>query len=737
MQDDGRIELMIEGMTCAACVRRVEKALGAVPGVSQATVNLVTRRATIAAAHAPDLAPRLIAAVEEAGYHAAAPTVEQPDAEIPALRRALLLALIPSIPLLVIAMAHGAIPGTSGLTGAWIQFLLATLVVFGPGFRFLRLAWTAARHRATDMNTLVAIGILSAWGASTWSLLTASTGHGHHADLYFEAAAGIICFLLLGRLLEARARRHLGDAVRGLAALRPSTARVLRAGNPVVVPVEQVAVGDVILIHPGERIPADGTVRSGSSSVDASLITGESLPLPVAAGTTVAAGCLNLSGALEVTVSHVGAESTLGRIVRAVEDAQGSRAPIARLADRVSAVFVPVALGLAAATFLAWLLIDPSQALVHAVAVLVIACPCALGLATPAAVAVGTGRAAELGVLFKGGAAIEAAGRVDCVLLDKTGTVTEGRPRVVGTVALPGNDAARILAQAATVELGSEHPLARAIVDAAREAGTLGGLAADIISTPGAGAAGTVDGRTVLVGTLAYLSGRGVAIHALEAAVAEMAAAGRTPVAVAIDGQAAGAVAIADRIAAEAAPAIAQLHALGIRVALLSGDRAGTVELMARELGIDEVTAEATPERKAEVVREQRRGGRTVAMVGDGLNDAPALAGAQVGIAIGGGTDVARSAADVILQHGISGLPIALELARRTMATIRQNLVWAFAYNVVAIPLAAGALVPLTGWSLSPLVASAAMALSSLSVLGNSLRLRWALKSRRQHLTLR
>ena len=727
MDRNGRVELSIDGMTCAACVRRVEKALGAVPGVSRATVNLVTRRATIEAGSTQDLAPRLIAAVEEAGYHAAAPTGDRPDGEIPALRRSLLLALIPSVPLLIIAMAHGTIPGTGGTAGAWLQFLLATPVVFGPGLRFLRLAWAAALHRSADMNTLVAIGILAAWGASTWSLLALSAGRGHHAELYFEAAAGIICFLLLGRLLEARARRHLGDAVRGLAALRPSTARILRAGGPMEVPVEEIAVGDAILVHPGERIPADGTVRSGHSTMDASLITGESLPVTVAAGDTVASGCLNLGGALEITVRHVGAESTLGRIVRAVEDAQGSRAPIARLADRVSALFVPIVLAIAAATLLAWLFIDPSQALAHAVAVLVIACPCALGLATPAAVAVGTGRAAELGVLFKGGAAVEAASRVDSVLLDKTGTVTEGRPRVVETRALPGTDAATILAHASAVELGSEHPLARAVVDAAREAGALGQPASDITASPGAGASGTVNGRSVLIGTLAYLSAHGVAVHALEAVVTELAAAGRTPVAIAIDGRAAGALAIADRIAAEAAPAIARLRALGIRVALLSGDRAGTVGAVARELGIDEITAEATPQRKAEVVREQRGQGRTVAMVGDGLNDAPALAGAQVGIAIGGGTDVARSAADVVLQHGIAGLPIALALARRTMATIRQNLAWAFAYNVVAIPLAAGALVPLTGWSFSPLVASAAMALSSLSVLANSLRLRWAL----------
>ena len=729
------IEFDLTGMTCANCVRHVEHALSAVPGVAAATVNLVSRRATVDAA--PELAPQLIAAVEQAGYGAAlAPAVPSTaaDTETAELRRALGWALLPTIPLLLIAMAPSLLPGTDGVVGAWVQFALATPVVFGPGFRFLHLAAKAARQRTSDMNTLVAIGILAAWGASTAALLTWSphAEHGGHPGLYFEAAAVIICFLLLGRLLEARARYRLGDAVRGLVALHPPVAHRLLAGVITDVAVSSLATGDVVVVRPGERIPADGTVRSGVSSVDAALVSGESMPLTVRIGDGVHAGCLNLNGALELDVTQVGVDSLLGQIVAAVTAAQGSRAPIARLADRVSAILVPVILGIAAVTFIAWALIDPttaglSQAVIHAVTVLVIACPCALGLATPAAVAVGTGRGAQLGVLIKGGAALETASRIDTVLLDKTGTLTAGKP-VVGEIAtLPGITRDVLLSAAAAAERVSEHPVARAIVEAG--VAFQSPAASEAVATPGGGIRAAVAGEIILVGSSAYLAAAGVAVAALEPLAARMATAGATPVLVAINGLPAGVIAVADQLDAGAATALAGLRELKIRVIMLSGDRQAVADAVAAQLGITEVIAGATPLTKADTVRALIAEGRHVAMVGDGLNDAPALAGAHLGVAVGSGTAIAQAAAQVVLlRGGIATLPTALSLARLTMATIRQNLFWAFAYNVVAIPLAAGVLVPLTGWSLSPMIASAAMALSSVSVVLNSLRLRWVLR---------
>ncbi len=745
------IELSITGMTCAACVRRIEKAVRAVPGVDEATVNLVTQRASIRFDPSATDAGALAGAIEKAGYTvvdermtastvaARAPSkadilAEAEEREQRSLRRDFILAAAFTLPLLVLAMSHGAIPGTGGTFGRWLQLALATPVVLGPGRRFLRLAWMALRHRTADMNTLISIGVLAAWGYSVVALTIPGAfphaDHGVVPHLYFEAAAAVISFVLLGKFLETRARRRLSDAVRGLVALVPKTARrVGDDGTEDDVAVESLSVGDLVLVRPGERIPTDGEVVRGTSSVDESMLTGESLPVDKREGGLVFGGTMNQIGALTFRVTRVGSDTALARIVEAVEQAQGSRAPIARLADVVSAYFVPIVIALATLTLIIWCVASPASGIAVAierfVAVLVLACPCALGLATPAAVAVGTGRGAELGILVKGGAVLEAASRVDTVLLDKTGTVTEGKPTLTDVIDRSGRGELALLALVGAVERQSEHPVAQAIVQGALARGAQLRDASDFVMEAGAGVAGTVESVHVRIGTSAWLAAVGIATAPLDAAADELASRGRTPSFVAIDRTLAGIVAVADRPTVEARIAIAELKAMGIEVAMITGDRTGTAHAVAKELGIDRVFAEVRPEAKARIVAEERANGRTVAMVGDGINDAPALAGAHVGIAVGTGTDIAVAAADIaLLRGGIGSLPTALKLSRATLRTIRQNLFWAFIYNVIGIPIAAGALYPFTGWLLSPMIAGAAMSLSSVSVLASSLRLR-------------
>ncbi|MBC7173143.1 MAG: copper-translocating P-type ATPase, partial [Polyangiaceae bacterium] len=548
---------------------------------------------------------------------------------------------------------------------------------------------------------------------------------------YFEAAAAIIAFVLLGKLLEARARRRLTDAVRGLVSLVPKrTTRLLEDGSEEDALVDALVVGDRVLVRPGERVPSDGKVLRGRSAVDESMLTGESLPVEKKNGDEVASGTLNQSGVLTVRVLRTGKDTALARIVEAVESAQGSRDPIARLADVVCGYFVPTVLVIAALTGIVWLALDPTAAglataIERFVAVLVIACPCALGLATPAAVAVGTGRGAELGVLVKGGAALEAASRIDSVLLDKTGTLTSGHPELTAVVDTSKLGDGRLLALVASVENASEHPVARAIVEGAKARGAALEHLSEFRMEPGFGVEGFVAGHRVRVGTTAWLGRAGVDATPLEADAERLAARGETPSFVAVDDTLAGLVAVADRPTPEAAGAVRALRELGVEVTMVSGDRRRTAEAIAEELGIDRVIAEVRPEDKAAVVAEERARGKVVAMVGDGINDAPALAAAHVGIAIGSGTDIAVAASDVALLHGgIGALPVALRLAKKTMSTIRQNLFWAFVYNVIGIPIAAGVLYPFTGWLLSPVLASAAMSLSSVSVLASSLRLR-------------
>jgi Cu+-exporting ATPase len=739
-------DLIVQGMTCASCVRRVERALLAVPGVQGATVNLATHQARVTYDPQGTTPDRLADAIVAAGYESPQPKRAAASARADALadaeareqraiRRDFLIALVLSVPPVIVAMSHGTIPGLDGGFGRLLQFLLVTPVVFGPGSRFLRLAWKALRHHTADMNTLVSIGVLAAWGYSTVALfapqLFPHSAHGEVPHLYFEAAAAIITFVLLGKMLETRARKRLSDAVRGLVALTPKTARVLLDVGEVDVAVDTLVPGDLVLVRPGERIPADGEIVRGVSAVDESMLTGESLPVDKQPGAAVFGGTQNQSGALTLRVTRTGADTALARIVEAVEQAQGSRAPIARLADVVSAYFVPVVIGLALLALGIWYANDPSSggfavAVERFVAVLVIACPCALGLATPAAVAVGTGRGAELGILIKGGAVLEAASRVDTVLLDKTGTVTEGKPSLTDVVASAPFEERELLGLVAAVERQSEHPVASAIVAGAIARGiAVPEAVVDFRAEPGAGVEAWVNGVAVRIGTSAWLADGGVDTESLEAVAESLAARGRTPSFVSFDGALAGVIAVADRPTAEARRAIEDLKALGIEVAMVSGDRRRTAEAVAAELGIDRVFAEVRPEGKAQIVADERARGRRVAMVGDGINDAPALAAADVGVAIGTGTDIAVAAADIALLRGsIGALPRAFRLARATLRTIRQNLFWAFIYNVIGIPVAAGLLYPFTGWLLSPILASAAMALSSVSVLLNSLALR-------------
>ena len=707
------IDLQITGMSCAACANLIERQLRRTPGVQAAGVNFATARATVAFDPTVTGYDRLAEAVTKAGYGVADPgkREEEEREELKGLRKRFLLAAILSAPVVVLAMSHGVVhfPGHR-----WVQLFLTAPVILYCGARFFAGAWQALRRRSADMNTLIATGTGSAFIYSVIATLGGET-----LPVYFEAAAVIVTLILLGRYLEAKARARTADAIRKLAGLQPATARVVREGQEIEIPAEMVVPGDVLSVRPGERIPVDGLVVDGASAVDESMLTGESTPVDKFPGSPVYAATVNHSGAFRFEARKVGRDTVLARIIAMVERAQGSKAPIARLADVVAAYFTPAVIVIALVTLGVWLAVDtPQRALLHFVSVLIIACPCALGLATPTAIMVATGRGAQLGILFKGGETLEAAGRIQTVALDKTGTLTQGKPAVTDVIAAQGFDSGEVIRLAAAVERWSEHPYGKAVMTHA--SGMDLPESAGFRARAGQGVEAEVDGRAVAV-----RSPDSSRLGAMAAAHERLRVEGKTVLGVHADGQVVGLIAVADALRAEAPEAVSKLRELDLDVAMITGDNRQTALAVAAEAGIDQVLAEVFPDAKAQEIQRLRAGGRKVAMVGDGINDAPALAEADVGIAMGSGTDIAIEAGDITLMSAdLRRVATAISLSRRALRTIRQNLFWAFIYNVVGIPLAAGALYPWTGLELSPMFASAAMALSSVSVVFNSLRLR-------------
>jgi len=822
-----RIDLPVNGMSCAACARRVEQALSKTPGVRRAGVNFATAKATVEYDPKATSVRQLMDAVRDTGYEPAEPARakfivddsarpagssqpleghlgrlpgvvaasfnlgtmevrveylrgatdaaairkaiasfgyrvrETPDdntdaaaddteaaarqAEYHDLRIKFWLATVLSLPTLVIAMSHGRI-GWLNFEGVnWVQLALTTPVVFYCGLAFYRGAWAAFRHRAADMNTLIAIGTGVAYLYSVAATIAphyfaqavgedmsnTSGGHGMTmVPVYYEAASVIIALILLGRMLESRAKGHTSDAIRRLVGLQAKTARVVRDGAEKDIPVEEVVPGDLVQVRPGEKVPVDGVVVDGTSAVDESMLTGESMPVEKQPKDKVFGATFNKTGSFRFTATKVGRDTALQQIVKLVQDAQGSKAPIARLADVISGIFTPIVICIAIAAFVAWYVLAPTDvrftsALIAFVSVLIIACPCALGLATPTAIMVGTGKGAEMGVLIKGGEALETAHKLTTIVLDKTGTITRGEPALTEVITASGFDESELLRLAASAERGSEHPLGEAIVKGAQERGLALSSTSSFNAVAGHGIEAEVDGRRLLMGNVKFMRDRNVPLDEFEARVEELAARGRTPMYAAVDGKLAGVLAVADQVRPESKSAVAAIRRMGLEVVMMTGDNRRTAEAVAREVGIDRVLAEVLPEGKAEQVRQLQAGKKVVGMVGDGINDAPALAQADVGIAIGTGTDVAIEASDITLLRGdLRGVVNAISLSRATMRTIKQNLFWAFVYNVIGIPVAAGMLYPFTGWLLSPIIASAAMSFSSVSVVANSLRLK-------------
>lgn len=717
-------EMAIKGMTCAACSSRVERALSRVSGVSRAAVNLTTERATVEYDPEAVSPADLIRAVQETGYEAEELTEQSADpdreraereAEISAQTRLVIFSAVLTIPLLLEAMVIMPLGFHSPLlSNRYFQFILGTLLQAVVGYRFYRGALINLRHRSANMDTLIALGTSAAY---IYSVATTFFISGH---VYYEAAAVILTLITLGKLLEAVAKGRTSEAIRKLLGLQAKTARVVKDGRETDVPIEDVAVGDLVVVRPGEKIPVDGEVVEGASSVDESMLTGESLPVDKKPGDKVAGATINKHGALRLRATKVGKDTVLAQIVKMVEEAQGSKAPIQRLADLISAYFVPVVLVIAALTFVLWYFIkgDFTQALLNMTAVLVIACPCALGLATPTAVMVGTGKGAESGILIKGGEHLEKAHQLTAVVLDKTGTITRGEPSLTDVVVLSGFDQDEVLRLAAGAERNSEHPLGQAIVRGAEEKGLRVPDSTEFEAIPGHGLRAVVDGSEVLVGNRKLMRSRGLNTDETETAMDEMEGQGKTAIIVALDNRLAGLVAVADTVKDNSARAVGELKKLGIDVVMITGDNRRTAEAIGRQVGIDHILAEVLPEDKAAEVQKLRESGRIVAMVGDGINDAPALATADLGMAIGTGTDVAIEAADITLMSGdLMGIVSAIRLSKQTMRTIKQNLFWAFFYNVIGIPVAA------LGF-LSPMLAGAAMAFSSVSVVTNSLRLK-------------
>ncbi len=734
------LDLPISGMTCASCATRVEQRLNRLDGV-RASVNYATERASVTFAPDAVTADDLVAAVEKAGYGAVLPSIgpqahEHAHDPVADLRRRFIFAALASVPL----VALGMIPTLQFDNWQWISMQLATPVLVWAAWPFHRAAWTNLRHGTATMDTLISIGTIAAWTWSVVSLLFLGAGDpglrhalslvpergGPAGNVYFEVVGVVVTFLLAGRWFEARAKRSAGAALRALLALGAKDVAVVVDGVERLVPIERLATGDLFVVRPGEKVATDGVVEAGSSAVDTSLLTGESVPVEVGPGEAVVGATVNAGGRLVVRATRVGADTAVAQIGRLVTEAQSGKAAVQRLADRVSSVFVPVVIALALLTLAGWLAsgAEAGAAFTAAVAVLIIACPCALGLATPISIVVGAGRGATAGVLIKNAAALERMEKVDTVVVDKTGTLTEGRPKLV-TVEVVGVSESELLRLAASLERGSEHPLAAAIVSGATERGIVPVEATGFESLTGRGVRGQVDGRGVALGNQRLFEELGIDLGPLPARADALRGDAQTVMFVAIDGKAAGLVGVADPIKESTVEAIRMLHEEGVRIVMLTGDSRRTAEAVAKKLGIDEFEAEVLPDQKSARVAALQAAGRIVAMAGDGINDAPALARADVGVAMGTGTDVAMESAAITLVKGdLRGLARARRLSRHVMRNIRQNLFFAFIYNAAGIPLAAGVLYPFFGLLLSPMIASAAMSLSSVSVIANALRLR-------------
>jgi Cu+-exporting ATPase len=735
----------VAGMTCASCVARVEAALKSIPGVVSASVNLASEKATVEYIEGVEIS-ELRRVVKDAGYELGDEAEMLEDVATASRRdiRNVRNRFVVAVALAAIVMALMWVPGFSGK--AYLLWALATPVQFWAGLRFYRGAWGALKHRTADMNTLVAVGTSAAYFYSVVAVLFPSlfTAGGLEIHLYFDTSAMIIALILLGRFLEARAKGQTSAAIKKLIGLQPKTALVIRDGKEMEITVESVQPGDLILVRPGERVPVDGVIRQGSPAIDESMVTGESLPVEKKEGDQVIGATINKTGSFQFEATRVGKDTTLARIVRLVEEAQGSKAPIQRLADVIASYFVPVVIGIAVITFIIWYFLGPSPSLTFAflnfIAVLIIACPCALGLATPTAIIVGTGKGAEQGILIRNAEALEKFYKIDMLLLDKTGTLTEGKPEVTDIVPVSPLSEDELLGLAAPVEHDSEHPLGQAVVRAAQARNITISPAADFTAIPGHGAEARVKGQAILLGSLKLMQDRGVDLKGLEEKAEILGENGRTVIFLATDGQAAGIIGVADTLKPDAAGVMDEIRRMGIEVAMVTGDNRRTARAIAGQAGIERVLAEVLPEKKAAEVKKLQDEGRVVAMVGDGINDAPALAQADIGIAIGTGTDVAMETGDITLISGdLSGIATAVSLSRRIMRTVKQNLFWAFAYNVILIPVAAGILYLAFGSRgvpsglgfilgqygfLNPILAAAAMAVSSVTVVSNSLRLR-------------
>jgi Cu+-exporting ATPase len=739
------IDLEIEGMHCASCVARTEKELRAVPGVIEANVNLATERAHVSLSAGTAQFSDLAKAIERAGYHAhpvaqAGASDHQHhhhDEDAKKLRDATLLAAVLTAPVFLVEMSAHLVPSfhmwimqSVGVTPLRIiEFVLTAIVLFGPGWRFFTSGIPALLRGAPEMNALVALGSGAAFLYSTLVTFAPGLFPEGTAQVYFEAAAVIVTLILLGRTLEARAKTRTGAAIRHLLNLKPKTARVVREGATVEIPLEAVVQGDILLVRPGETVPVDGDVVEGASFVDESMLTGEAEPKAKGIGAPVVGGTLNGSGSFSLRATKLGADSVLSQIIRMVQDAQGSKLPIQALADKVAGRFVPAVMAVAALTFVLWFFFGPTPALPYAltsmVAVLIIACPCAMGLATPTSIMVGTGRGAELGILFRQGEALQTLRDVTSIAFDKTGTLTKGHPELTDLICLEGFSRDEVLALAAAVEARSEHPIGKALAAAAVEAGLTLGEVSDFSAEAGFGVAAKVGGRKIEIGADRFMTKLGYDVSAVADRVAPFGPVAKTPLYVAIDSRLAAIVAVSDPLKASAAPAIAALRAQGIKTLMITGDNKRTADAIAAQAGIDRVVAEVLPDGKAKVIEDLRSSGGKIAFAGDGINDAPALAKADVGIAVGSGTDIAIETADVVLMsNDLMSVVTAIGLSRAVIRNIKQNLFWAFGYNVVLVPIAAGVLYPAYGVLLSPMLAAGAMAFSSIFVLGNALRLR-------------